>query len=85
MRTISYTTFRRQLAECMREVANGGVPFRVTRHNARAVIVLSADEFDGMVETLHLLRIPANADRLLRSVASADVGQMAEHSLAEEP
>jgi len=38
-----------------------------------------------MMETLHLLRNPANAARLLRSIEEADKGQLVEHELLEEP
>jgi antitoxin YefM len=37
-----------------------------------------------MMETLHLLRSPANAERLLRSIEDADAGKLAEHPLIED-
>jgi antitoxin YefM len=83
--TISYTDFRRRLAKYMDDVWDSRAPLRVTRQNARPVIVLSEDEYDGMVETLHLLRSPANAERLLRSITSAAAGQLTERDVVEEP
>lgn len=85
MATISYTDFRRRLAKYMDDVWDSRAPLRVTRQNARPVIVLSEDEYDGMVETLHLLRSPANAERLLRSITSAAAGQLTERDVVEEP
>jgi antitoxin YefM len=38
-----------------------------------------------MMETLHLLRSPANAERLLRSIKGADAGQLTERDVAEVP
>jgi len=38
-------------------------------------------ENKGTMETLHLLRSPANAARLLRSVNDADKGELVEHAL----
>jgi antitoxin YefM len=35
------------------------------------------------METLHLLRSPANAERLLRSIAEADAGQLIERDPTE--
>ena len=64
MATISYTDFRQHLARYMDDVWDSRAPLRVTRQNARPVIVLSEDEYEGMMETLHLLRSPANAERL---------------------
>ena len=47
------------------------------------VVMLSLEEYESMAETLHLLRSPANADRLLRSIESADAGHVAEHEPPE--
>jgi antitoxin YefM len=85
MTTISYTDFRQRLAKHMDEVCDSRAPLRVTRQNARPVIVLSEEEYDGMVETMHLLRSPANAERLLRSVKSADAGGLTEREIVEGP
>lgn len=85
MSTISYTDFRQRLAKYMDEVWDSRAPLRVTRQNARPVIVLSEDEYEGMVETLHLLRSPANAGRLHRSIQSAEAGELTEREVVEEP
>jgi antitoxin YefM len=85
MPTVSYTDFRQRLAKYMDEVWNSRAPLRVTRQNARPVVVLAEDEYEGMVETLHLLRSPANAERLLRSIKSAETGQLTEHEVVEAP
>jgi antitoxin YefM len=45
--------------------------------------MLSEEEYEGMLETLHLLRSPANAGRLLRSIESADAGTLTEHKIIE--
>ena len=39
----------------------------------------------GVIETLHLLRNPANAERLLRAIKEADKGQLVEHELLAPP
>jgi antitoxin YefM len=43
------------------------------------VVILSEAEFEGWQETVHLLRNPANAKRLLRSIQSADAGRTVDH------
>jgi antitoxin YefM len=78
MATVSYTDFRQHLARYMDEVCDSRAPLRVTRQNARPVIVLAEDEYDGIMETLHLLRSPANAERLFRSIGQAMAGEVAE-------
>jgi antitoxin YefM len=59
----------------MDEVCDSRAPLVVTRQNARPVVMLSLEEYESIAETLHLLRSPANAERLLRSIASADAGE----------
>jgi antitoxin YefM len=85
MSHVSYTDFRQHLAKYMDEVWDNRTPIRVTRQNARTVVVLSEDEYEGMIETLHLLRSPANAERLLRSIKSAEAGRVAKHDTVEKP
>lgn len=87
MSHVSYTELRSNLASYMDEVCDSHAPLLVTRQNARSVVMLAEDEYDAMMETLHLLRSPANAARLLRSIEEADAGALRERDLvdAEEP
>ena len=82
MAYVSYTEFRQRLAKYMDAVWRDRAPLRVTRQNARTVVVLAEDEYEGMVETLHLLQSPANAERLKRSIVNANAGRLKEHDLA---
>jgi antitoxin YefM len=79
MSVVSYTHLRQHLASVMDEVCDGRAPVIVTRQNARPVVMLSLEEFESMQETLHLLRSPRNAERLLRSIARAEAGELTEH------
>jgi antitoxin YefM len=73
---VSYTAFRQHLAKYMDEVCDSHAALHVTRQNARTVVLLSEEEYEGMVETLHLLRSPANARRLMRSINNAKTGKL---------
>ena len=84
MSHVPYTDFRRHLVKYLEEVCNSHAPLHVTRQNARSVVVLSEEEYDSIMETLHLLRSPANAQRLMRSIANADAGKLTEHEIADE-
>ena len=46
-------------------------PVRVRRRNGEDVVLLAADEFESLNETVHLLSSPANAARLLEAMARA--------------
>jgi antitoxin YefM len=39
---------------------------------------LSEEDYEGLMETIHLLTSPANAARLLRSVEEANRGELKE-------
>lgn len=83
MDVISYTALRENLAKVMDEVCDGGSHVVVTRQNARPVVMMSLDEFRSWEETIHLLRSPANADRLRESIAELEGGEFIEHPLSE--
>ena len=84
MPTVSFTEFRRHLAEHMDRVCKSGAPLRVIRRSAGPVIVIPEEEYDGIMETLHLLRTPANAEHLLRSIRNAEAGCFVEHEFIED-
>jgi antitoxin YefM len=42
--------------------------------------MIARDEYEALMETLHLVRSPANAKRLLSSIAEADEGNLDEPS-----
>ena len=46
-------------------------------------MLISADEFAALEETAYLLRVPANAKRLVESLQQARAGDRQEHELAE--
>jgi antitoxin YefM len=83
MAHVSYTELRANLATYMDEVCNSRAPLLVTRQNAQSVVMIAEDEYDAIMETLHLLRSPANAARLLRSIEEAGAGALGKHDLIE--
>lgn len=85
MAHVSYSELRSNLAKYMEDVCDSRTPLHITRQNARSVVMLSEEDYDGIVETLHLLRSPANAARLLRAVEGADKGELVERELMDAP
>lgn len=83
MSHVSYTELRAHLAEFMDEVCDSRVPLHVTRQNARTVVMVSEEEYEGLMETVHLLRSPANATRLVQSIQEANNGALTEHELIQ--
>jgi antitoxin YefM len=83
MDVISYSRARQDLARLMDKVSDDRSPLIVTRRGGKAVVVLSLEEYRGMEETLYLMRSPANARRLLRSIRAAERGDVTPRTLVE--
>ena len=73
--TVSYTGARDRFAELWDRVVENRETIRLTRRGAAPVVLLAADEYDGLLETAHLLRSPANAARLLSALERAQSGE----------
>jgi antitoxin YefM len=79
---VSYTDLRQNLARYLDEAVASRAPIVVTRQGGKGnVVLMSEEEFSGWQETVHLLRSPANARRLLGSIAEADAGKMRDYDL----
>jgi antitoxin YefM len=83
MAQVTYSDLRANLAGYMDEVCDSRSPLHVTRQNARSVVMMSEVDYEGLMETVHLLRSPANALRLLQSIDEANKGSLAERELIE--
>lgn len=68
MAHVSYSQLRKNLASYMDQVCDKRAPLFVTRQNARGVVLMSEEDYEGLMETIHLLKSPANATRLLHSI-----------------
>jgi antitoxin YefM len=85
---ISQTTLRTNLAHYLDKAATSRAPIVITRSTGKGVVVLLSEaEFAGWQETVHLLSSPANAARLLASIAEAQAGHTEAHALisADDP
>lgn len=83
MAQVSDTEFRNNLAACMDSVVSSRAPLLVTRQGHQNVVVMSESAFESWMETIHLLSSPANAARLLASIAQAEAGQTEPRDLIE--
>ncbi len=83
MGRVTYTDLRANLARYMDETVESRTPLLVTRQSGRRnVVMMSEEEFNGWQKTVHLLRSPRNAERLLRSIRSAEAGEARERDPA---
>jgi antitoxin YefM len=72
---------RKHLFPLIEQVNNDRQPVEITSKRGDAVLLSRAD-YDALQETALLLRVPANARRLLESLDQAVRGQVEPHDLA---
>jgi antitoxin YefM len=67
----TYTQARANLAKLCDQVSENRDIVVITRRKGGDVALIAADELSSILETLHLLRSPKNADRLLSALRDA--------------
>ena len=75
MSTITYSTARDHLAEVWDKTVSTREPVIVSRRGAESIVMLPLEEWEGLQETAHLLRSPANARRLLAALNRLESGE----------
>ena len=76
MHTVSYTEARDNLKRVIDQAVTSRAPIMITRQRGDNVVMVSAEEWAGMEETLYLLKSPRNAERLLEAVRGFEAGDM---------
>ena len=64
----TYTNARQNLAKLFDRVATENTIALITRKNHPDIAIIRADELSSILETLHLLRSPANAEKLNQAI-----------------
>jgi antitoxin YefM len=75
MNAITYTELREKLASIMEQLVENSDTVVITRRGHPDVAMLPADELSSLLETVHLLRSPKNAKRLLGALARSYTGE----------
>lgn len=75
MSTVTYTEARENLASIWDKTVASREPVVISRRGAESVVILPLEEWEGVTETAHLLRSPANARRLLSALLRAEKGE----------
>jgi antitoxin YefM len=84
MKIVTFTEARNKLKAVLDRVVNDADYTVITRRDADDAVVMSLEYFNSLLETVHLLKSPANAAHLERSIAQYRQGQVTEKDLLDE-
>ncbi len=72
MQSISYTSLRQNLSSVLNDIELNKEVYYVERKQHADVVVIARDDYDSIMETLHLLSSKKNADKLRESLRQAN-------------
>ena len=75
MDTIFFSKARAELASLLDKVNVDAAPIEIVRRDKPSAVLMSKDDYEGMVETLYLLSTPANAARLHQGRLDVEAGR----------
>lgn len=83
MRIINFSDARNSLRSVIDQVVEDADITVISRRDAPDAVVMSLDHYNGLIETVHLMSSPANAEHLSRSIAQLRAGEAKHRALIE--
>lgn len=80
----NFSEFRTNLKKYLDDVEDNNETLIVKRKTGKGTVMISLDEYNSIMETVHLLSSKANADRLYESIQQMRNGEKVTKSLIEE-
>jgi len=80
----NFTEFRTGLKKFLDEVEDNNETLVVKRGTGKGTVVISLNEYNSIMETMHLLSSRANAERLYESIQQLKEGKGIEKPLIDE-
>lgn len=80
----NYTEFRTSLKKFLDTVEENNETLIVKRGTGKGAVIISLDEYNSLMETMHLLSSKANADRLRESIQQMKEGKVVRKDLIED-
>ncbi|AUW07454.1 type II toxin-antitoxin system Phd/YefM family antitoxin [Vibrio campbellii] len=84
MRIVSFTEARNNLKTILDTVVDDADTTVITRRDSEDAVVMSLDYYNSLMETVHLLRSPNNAEHLNRSIEQYRSGHTTARDLIDE-
>ncbi|MGE6440003.1 type II toxin-antitoxin system Phd/YefM family antitoxin [Psychrobacter sp. NPDC078409] len=83
MRVVSFSEARKHLKSVLDTVNDDANATIVTRRDADDAVVMSLDYYNSLMETVYLLKSPANAAHLADSIAQYQAGKTVTRELID--
>ena len=83
MRVVNFSEARNNLKTILDQVIDDADYTVITRRDAEDAVVMSLDSFNSFFETFHLLKSPANAEHLAKSIAQYRNGKITERKMID--
>ncbi|CRI66140.1 conserved hypothetical protein [Thiocapsa sp. KS1] len=83
MRVVNFSEARNSLKTVIDQVIDDADYTIIARRDAPDAVLMSLDAFNSLMETVHLLKSPANAAHLARSIEQYRQGQIARRDLVD--
>ena len=80
----NFTEFRTKLKKFLDTVEENNETLIIKRGTGKGTVMISLDEYNSIMETVHLLSTKANADRLYESIKQMKNGKGIQQELIEE-
>lgn len=84
MRIVTFSEARNSLKAVLDNVVEDADYTIIIRRDAKDAVVMSLEYFNSLLETVYLLKSPANASHLERSIAQLREGKISEHDLLHD-
>ena len=84
MNVVNFSEARNQLKNVLDKVVNDADCTIISRRDADDAVVMSLDYYNGLMETVHLLKSPANAAHLSKSIEQYRKGKTQQHTLKDD-
>ncbi len=80
----NYTEFRVDLKKFLDKVEEDNETLIIKRGSGKGTVVISLEEYNSIMETVHLLSSKANSDRLYEAIQQIKEGKGIQKDLIEE-
>ena len=83
MEVVNYTEARNNFKKVLDRVSDNLDSTIITRRDREDVVIMAKSEYDSLMETIYLLKSPANAKHLTEAIARVEAGEFSEHELLD--